>query len=125
MAAVTGRRKQLVKSQQLQPVAAAVNNVTADSTKSFLMFDLLRNSDRGEYGGSEWLGRSDYMDSPLSEDPRQSEIPSHSPRGRWAEQLYTTVLVVQTQRVVFLNKGVAMPRRGVSKNRTSAGRWVG
>jgi hypothetical protein len=56
MAAVTGRRKQLVKSQQLQPVAATVNIATADRTNSFLMIDLLRKTDRGEYGGSEWLG---------------------------------------------------------------------
>jgi hypothetical protein len=38
MAAV--RRKQF-KSQQLQPVAAAVSTVTADKTNSFLMIGLL------------------------------------------------------------------------------------
>jgi hypothetical protein len=54
IAAVTGRRKQL-KSQQLQPVAAAANIATADRTNSFFMFGLLGTTDRGESGGSEWL----------------------------------------------------------------------
>ena len=54
IAAIVGRRKQ-PRSQQLQPVAAAANTATADKTNSFLMFGLLRTSDRGEDGGSEWL----------------------------------------------------------------------
>jgi len=40
MAAAVARRKQL-KSQQLQPVAAAVSIATADKTNSFLMIGLL------------------------------------------------------------------------------------
>jgi hypothetical protein len=67
MAAVIGRRKQLVKSQQLQPVAATASIATADNTNSFFMIDFLRKTDRGEYGGSEWLGRSDRANSPASE----------------------------------------------------------
>lgn len=125
MAAVTGRRKQLVKSQQLQPVAAAVNTTTADRTNSFLMIDFLRKTDRGEYGGSEWIGRLDRA----GYASKRAQL--HNPRDRairrfkrWAEQLYITIFVVQTQRVVFLNKGVARARRKVSKNRTGAGRWV-
>ncbi|MEX2141812.1 MAG: hypothetical protein WD894_21280 [Pirellulales bacterium] len=31
------------------------------------MIDLLRKTDLGEYGGSEWLGRSDRANSPASE----------------------------------------------------------
>jgi hypothetical protein len=44
--------------------------------------------------------------------------------GRWAEQLYTTTRVVQTQRAVFLNKGVARSQRAVSKIGIQQSRWV-
>ena len=116
MATDVGRRKQL-KPQQLQPVAAAAKIATADKTNSFLMIGLLRKNASGRavsVGANGSIGpsvanrRQAVMDHVTS--------PAVWRYGRWAEQLYTTVGVVQTQRAVFSNKVVARtPRRAFER----------
>jgi hypothetical protein len=96
MAAVTGRRKQL-KSQQLQPVAAAANIATADRTNSFLIISLLSNNGSRR---DRWVRMARFCGSPASKSVNQCGS-NQTPIGRWAEQLYTAIGVVQTPRAYF------------------------